>query len=102
MLFDRHNSKVVLSSLMINNNLCVLAKASTVKFLGVTLNENLIFNDHVNKVSTKISKSVGVMTRLHCKVPADVMVKLYDSMVYSLLTCASLAWIRSGGTKLLR
>ena len=30
-------------------------------FSGVTLDENLTFNDHLNKVTTKISKSVGVM-----------------------------------------
>ena len=29
----------------------ILTKVSTVKFLGVTLDENLIFKDHVNKVT---------------------------------------------------
>ena len=40
-------------------------KVSTVKFLGVTLDENHTFKDHVNKVTSNISKSVGVMRRLH-------------------------------------
>ena len=44
----------------------ILTKVPTVKFLGVTLDENLTFNDHVKNVTTKISKSVGVMRRLHC------------------------------------
>ena len=61
----------------------ILSKVSTVKFLGVTLDENLTFNDHVKNVTTKISKSVGVMRILHCQLPADVMVKLYYSLVYS-------------------
>ena len=55
----------------------IVTKVSTVKFLGVTFDENLTFNDHVKNVTTKISKSVGVMRRLHCQLPADVMVKLY-------------------------
>ena len=59
--------------------------------------ENLTFNDHEKNVTTKISKSVGVM-RLHCQLPADVMVKLYFSLVYSHLTYALLAWGRSGLT----
>ena len=54
----------------------IRTKVSTAKFLSVTLDENLTFNDHVNKVTTKISKSVAVMRRLHCQLPADVMVKL--------------------------
>ena len=49
-------------------------------------------------VTTKIFKSVGVMRRLHCQLPADVMVKLYYSLVYSHLTYALLAWGRSGLT----
>ena len=55
-----------------------------------------MFNDHVKNVTTKISKSVCVMRRLHCQLPADVMVKLYYSLVYSYMTNALLAWGRSG------
>ena len=73
----------------------ILTKVSTAKFLGVTLDENL---DHVKNVTTKISKSVSVMRRLHCQLPADVMVKLYYSLVYSHLTYALLACGRSGRT----
>ena len=76
----------------------ILTNISTVKFLGVTLDENLTFNAHAKNVTTKISKSVGVMRRLHCQLRADVMVKLYYSLVYSHLTYALLAWGRSGLT----
>ena len=38
------------------------------------------------------------MRRLHRQLPADVMVKLYYSLVYSHLTYALLAWGRSGLT----
>ena len=55
----------------------ILPKVSTVKFLGVTLDENLTFNDHVKNVATKISKSVSVMRRLHCQLPADIILLSY-------------------------
>ena len=80
------------------NRESILTKVSTVKFLIVTLDENLTFKDHVNKVTSDISKSVGVMRRLHWQLPANVMVKLYYSLVYSHLTYALLAWGRSGRT----
>ena len=76
----------------------ILTKISTVKFFGVTLDENLTFKHHVNKVTSNMSKSVGVMRRLHCLLPANVMVKLYYSLVYSHLTYAILSWGRSGST----
>ena len=66
--------------------------------LSNSLEENLTFNDHGKNVTTKISKSVGVMRRFHCQLPADVMVLLYYSLVYSHLTSALLAWGRSGLT----
>ena len=52
------------------------------------------FNDHVKNVTTKISKPVDAMRRLHYQLPADVIVKLYYSFVYSHLTYALLAWGR--------
>ena len=76
----------------------IRTKVSIVKFLGVTLDENLTFKDHVNKVTSNISKSVGVMRRLHCQLPVNVMIKLYYSLVYSHPTYALLAWGRSGST----
>ena len=76
----------------------IFKKVSTVKFLGVTLDENLTFKDHVNKVTSKISKTVGVLRRLHCQLPTNVMVKLYFTLVYSHLTYALLAWGKSGRT----
>ena len=53
------NQKDIFVNITIRDS--ILTKVSTVKFLGVTLDENLTSNDHVNKVTTKISKSVGVM-----------------------------------------
>ena len=58
----------------------IVTKVSTVKFLGVTLDKNLTFNDHVNKVTNKISKCVGIMRRLHYQLLANLMVKLYYSL----------------------
>ena len=54
----------------------ILTKVLKNKFLRVTLDENLTFNDHVNKVTSKIPKAVGV-TRLPedvrpvCQLPED-------------------------------
>ena len=43
-----------------------LQKSQLSNSLAVTLDENLTFNYHIKNVTTKISKSVGVMRRLHC------------------------------------
>ena len=66
-------------------------KIATVKFHGVTLDENITFKGHAYNVTRNISKSVGVMRRLRCQLLVNVMVKLYYSLVYSHLTYALLA-----------
>ena len=84
--------------LVIKNRETILTKVSTVKFLGVMLDENLTFKDHVNKVTSNISKSVGVMRRLHWQMPANVMLKLYRSLVYSHLDLCYTGMGKTGST----
>ena len=50
----------------------ILTKVLTVKFLDVTLDENPSFKDHVNKVTSNISNSVGVM-----RIPLPAACKRY-------------------------
>ena len=74
---DRHSLNVSRTSYMIISNQkpvsdiklrdSILTKVSTVKFIGVTLDENRTFNGHIKNITSKISKSVGVMRRLHCQ-----------------------------------
>ena len=69
------------------------AKISIVKFFDVSLDENLTLNEHVNKVTTKISQYVDCWCyeeTINCQLPADVMLKLYYSLVYSHLIYALL------------
>ena len=67
--------------------------------LSVTLDdENLTFKDFVNKVTSKISNSVGVMRRLHCQLPANEMVKLLFLHLFPSDLCFILARRRSGHT----
>ena len=49
----------------------ILTKVSTVKFLYVTLDENRNFNDHVNRVTTKISMFVKKVTVFYGQEPSS-------------------------------
>ena len=43
-----------------------ISKVSIFNFLGVTLNEKLNWNSHINKISCKISRGIGMMYKLKC------------------------------------
>ena len=64
-------------------------------FLGVYLDNKLKFNLHIQHISKKISKSIGIMFKLSKIFPQNVMKSLYYSLVYSYLVYCNCVW---GGT----
>ena len=69
--------------------------ASSCKFLGVIIDSNLSFNDHIRHISSKISKSVGIFRILQRYLPKNVLLNIYYSLIYPYLTYANIIW---GGT----
>ena len=42
-------------------------------FLGITINNKLNWNSHINKVTNKISKTVGILNKLRSFLPSGVL-----------------------------
>lgn len=58
----------------------VLNQVSDFKYLGVTLDQCMNFNDHVSNVVKKISKAIGILK--YCRfLPRPVLLNLYNSIV---------------------
>jgi len=66
-----------------------------VKFLGVRLDSKLEFDQHVQYVCSKLSKTVGIFYRIREFVPESVLVSLYYSLFYPYIIYCVLVW---GGT----
>ena len=47
------------------------------KFLGLHLDEAIKFNKHIEHISCKISKSIGILNRVKFIFPSDIMLRLY-------------------------
>ena len=62
------------------------------KFLGIFIDENLSWNDHISSLCTKVSMNVGVMSRLKWFLPKHILVTLYNSFVLPYLNYDSVAW----------
>ena len=41
-----------------------IAQENVTKFMGVVINKNLTWTDHINAISNKISKNLGVNRKL--------------------------------------
>ena len=63
-----------------------------IKYLGVNLDENLDWNHHVDVISKKVSRGIGVMYRIRRYVDLSVLKSIYYSLIYSHLLYAIEVW----------
>ena len=61
-------------------------------FLGVLIDDSLKFGNHIKNLSSKISKSAGILFKLNQFTPPKVMRGLYFSLVYPYLTYCNTVW----------
>ena len=76
--------------LMINNTL--IERVTEFNFLGLTVNEYMNWNSHVQKIANKISRTLGVMNRLKRYLPISAMKLMYDSLILSHLQFGITNW----------
>lgn len=74
----------------------VIEKVETFNFLGLTISETLSWNDHIDKIRTKISKITGVMNRIKHQVSSKILLTIYNSLILSHLHYGILCWGFSG------
>ena len=60
-----------------------IEKVDEVNFLGLTLDTNLNWRKHPEKISYKCSKTIGVLNRLKYVLPLDIKVLLYNTLILS-------------------
>ena len=58
---DKDNLPLQLPNLKINNN--KIKRSSSIKFLGVLVDENLTWIDHITLVENKLSKNLGLLNK---------------------------------------
>ena len=65
------------------------------RFLGVLINENLTWNDHISAIKAKMSRYVGVLYKLKKLLPLSARKNIFHSFVQShlnfVISCG--AWV---------
>ena len=80
----------------------ILVQKRHVKFLGVYLDENLSWKIHINYISKKISKSVGIIYRSRFLLTSATKLALYYSLIYPYLTYCNIVWFSTYETNVKR
>ena len=92
MIFHHHqrNIKTITPTLKIN---CEPVETVTeFNFLGLTIDENLSWKPHIQKISNKIARTLGIMCRLKNFLPTDILRILYNSLILPHLQYSILSW----------
>ena len=71
------------------------------KFLGVIIDSQLSFKEHVNFVKSKISKNLGIIYRAKKFLSHECLVSLYYSFIYPYLVYCVCVWGNAGLTTVL-
>ena len=91
MFFHTPNTKFdFIPKLSIND--IEIERVKNFNFLGLTVNENLSWKAHIDKIGSKISKSGGVINRLKHFLPTHILRIIYCSTIQSNLMFSLLAW----------
>lgn len=89
-LFHPRHAYVQLPTILLNNTKIEVIKSF--KSLGVYFSQNMTWDDHVNYIINKLSRTTGIMRR-HCYYfPTSVNILIYNSLFLSLLNYAFLVW----------
>ena len=62
------------------------------KYLGVLLDDNLSWKPHIEYISTKISKGIGIIARLRHLVPFSTLLNRYRSLIEPYISYGLVAW----------
>ena len=76
----------------INQIFAPLNLNESVKYLGVLMDEHLSWKHHIEYVTLKISRSIGIISKIRHYVPLSTRLTLYQSLVHPYLTYGISAW----------
>jgi hypothetical protein len=70
----------------------IIKRVEEFNFLGLTVQENLSWKPHINKISLKISRTIGTLKRLQYSLPTATLKTIYNSLILPHLNFSVLAW----------
>ena len=82
----------LMPNLAISLNGHLLERVNNFDFLGLTIDETLSWKKHIEKIATKISKVIGILSRCKRYLHSTVMVKIYNSLILSRINYGITCW----------
>ena len=69
-----------------------LQVSKSVKFLGIIFDDNLNFNNHQLYICNKMSKNIGILSKLRQVLPENHLFMLYNSLILPYIHYGNSTW----------
>ena len=79
MLFNFPKTCASEVKIYMNGNL--IEHTSSTKFLGINIDKDLKWKTHVYEVLRKVSRTIGIMSKLKDILPTKILIMLYNSLI---------------------
>ena len=90
MIFHTKNKRIPSPSLKINN--IAIERVTHFNFLGLIIDCNLNWKKHLDHISLKISKAIGIMHRLKSIYPEHILLNIYNALILPHFNYCLLSW----------
>ena len=95
-LFTSNRQKIDTGNLVIQIDDIITENVEKTKFLLVIINSKLNWNDHLQTISNKIRKNVGMIFRTRNNLNRNTLLMLYHSMIQPYLDYCNIVWAVRG------
>ena len=85
---NKHNK----FDLSIKVNEHIIHEIDEFNFLGLTINNTMTWSSHINKIATKIGRTVGILHKLKHFLPNEILKLIYNSLISPHLHFGIMAW----------
>ena len=90
MLFNFPKTCVSEVKIYMNGNL--IEHTSSTKFLGINIDKDLKWKTHVYEVLRKVSRTIGIMSKLKDILPTKILIMLYNSLILPYISYCNIIW----------
>ena len=84
--------KELVDKLLLQIDNQVVKSLDNLTILGVNIDEKLKFSEHRKNINKRASQKVGVLLRLHNRIPCSVKLQLYKLAILPHLTYCDIVW----------
>ncbi len=80
------------NTINVNIDNTILSPSSNIKILGVTIDERLTFNEHINIICSNAARQLNAINRLQCNLDKESNLAIYRSYIFSKFNYCPLVW----------